>query len=108
MTYHNTNAERGATLAASQEKTEKQEVLVLKFFREHRYRDYAAHQVHEKMKPNWPFWSTRRAITNLQGEGKLDKKPRANRVMGEYGKKVFVWGLPKPRQLEMFNANPEI
>ena len=102
MTYFNTNTERGATLAESHKRAQRQEAEVLRIFRNCRPNFLAAHEVHARLGSDILLTSVRRAITSLTSEGKLVKQRFM--VPGPYGKKVYVWGLPvrKPRQLELW------
>ena len=93
LSFHNTNAETGATLQASQEQACHQETVILRMFRDRPYAGWTPFEVHEFLmlfhNRDWPITSVRRAITNLTRDGDLVKTNIQR--MGPYGKKNYVW-----------------
>lgn len=69
MSYYNTNSETGETLTASVKQTEKQEQIVLSFFENNPDIQITALELADKL--NILFTSVRRAVTDLEKEGKL-------------------------------------
>ena len=89
--YYNTTNQKGTTLKDSVSKTEKQEVKVLRFFKENPKAYLSPCQVHKMLGINCPITSIRRTITDLTGLGELEKTDIMHE--GVYGKKVHTWKL---------------
>ena len=69
MSYYNTNSETGEVLTASVKQTEKQEQIVISFFENNPEIQLTALELADKL--NILFTSVRRAVTDLEKEGKL-------------------------------------
>lgn len=88
MTYYNTTNEIGAELAASIQKNEKQEVVILGLFQ--KVAEWQPSHIFELLKV-YPITSIRRTLTDLTAQGLLIKSEI--KMMGMYGKKEHVWKL---------------
>lgn len=97
--YHNTNKESGLTLVKSEEIATSQEDRVYSHFLTLGSYNAAPHQLLRLFRDNTPITSIRRAVTNLEKQGKLAKT--SVMVMGSYGKMVHTWKL-KNGQIELF------
>lgn len=103
MSYFNTTGESGETLEKSRRKANKQEILIMGFFRNHPSGPWAPHIVHKHVfDEKTPLTSVRRAMTDLTDDDLLIKTDA--QVMGPYGKNVHTWKLAPEglEQLEMF------
>ncbi len=102
MPYYNTNKEEGPVLAASNVRVNNQEAKILDFFKLYPGRVFARRDIEYEF--SLTTQSCSRALRNLTKRGALTKRGKLDMVMGDFGKKVHVWGLPvKPRgQMEMF------
>jgi len=97
--YHNTNQEEGSTLIASQVQAKTQEDHIYAWFKAHPDKAYTPFEVQQyvnfngdfngKWKP--PITSIRRAITNLEQQGKLEKTSEMR--LGAHGKQNHTWRL---------------
>jgi len=92
--YYNTNKESGETLLKSRDKARSQEKEIVrileKWIKNGRGWSVAPHELLLYF-DNVPLTSIRRAITNLEKDGKLEKTDRM--VKGTYGKMVHTWKL---------------
>lgn len=95
--YHNTNAESGQTLAKSEAKARTQEEAILAYFQAHPSDSLSPAFVGLNVLPNAPLTSIRRAMTNLAGEGKLEKTDVM--TMGTFGKHVHTWRLKRKAEM---------
>jgi len=96
--YYNTNREQGSQLGNSEQQTERQELRVLAYFRRSGAR-LSPEDIQDKVLPQTPLTSCRRAITNLTRDGFLVKTRHMK--PGRYGKHVHTWEL-KRNQLVLF------
>ena len=97
--FHNTNAEKGATLKRSQEKAKTQDQMVLEFLRSHEQlgvtpeRTLRHFQIMESLNEsrwhNTPITSIRRSFSNLKNKGLIYKT--GDTVKGDFGKRVAIW-----------------
>ena len=104
-TFHNTTNEVGAKLAQSTSKALTQDECVLAYF--HSYDNLGAtpervlrhfkimENINEKKWHNTPITSIRRSFSNLSFglNPKIRKTDRM--IMGDFGRKVYVWELIK-------------
>jgi hypothetical protein len=95
--YYNTNRETGETLARSKATTVSQEEEIIRIFNMQPGCHLAPHNLRFWFK-NVPLTSIRRALSNLEKQGKLLKTDRM--VIGSYGKMVHTWRISE-RQLEL-------
>ncbi len=90
--FFNTTRERGQRLKGSRKKANKQEILIMGFFRNNPELAFAPHYIHKKLfDENTPLTSTRRALSNLTKSKLLTKTYQ--QVMGPFGKMVYCWAL---------------
>ena len=87
MSWHNTTDEE--QLDELNEKAEKQEDVILEFFRKNRNKEFTPFAVHTHVLLGCPITSIRRAITNLTKEGKLIKTDK--KIVEEYGVSNYLW-----------------
>ena len=93
MSYYNTLSESGEVLKESQVKAEKQKVVILRFFKENPTRKYTPLMVHRLLGLRSPETSTRRAITDLTKDLKLERT--STKVPEKYGSPNYMWTLKK-------------
>ena len=91
--YYNTTSEAGDTLKYSQVKAETQTEKVLAFFFKYREDMFTPSSVHGYIGGNSPLTSTRRAISDLTKDNKLEKT--IYKGSGSYGKPEYCWRLKK-------------
>lgn len=96
MPYYNTNKESPAEAADSAVQTQKQELVILAFFRKQQ-EPLSPSMVHKAFLEIWPITSVRRAMTDLTVAGKLVKTKET--VPGAYGKREHLWALPGQQNL---------
>ena len=97
--YYNTNNEMGLTLKESDSNSNKQEDVILDFFKSNSHvTGFAPHTINSLALPNVPITSVRRALTNLTDKGHLAKCDIM--VKGNYGKMVHCWMLTKNNDKE--------
>ena len=85
MEYYNTTNESGEQLQAFKKKTKTQSDKILEFFREQPAVEYGASRVHLALfGNNTPMTSTRRSISNLVKDEKLEYSGRMRK--GNYGR----------------------
>jgi len=89
LQYYNTNRLDRAALGMAIQENQKQQDMVLAFFRMHPNILFATHQVHELLMPQCRITSTQRCITNLTDDGRLIKT--INMINGPMGKQVHTW-----------------
>jgi len=89
--YYNTNKETGDTLLKSRDKAERQENIILAYFKRSLVPLYAPHELEFLFDHKATITSPRRALNKLVKEGKLIKTNKM--VMGTYGKMVHTWEL---------------
>lgn len=92
MTYYNTTKSTGEELGRFKFSAERQERLVLAYFRDRAWRGFTPSQVRLGMKTQAPLTSIRRAIANLTKEGLLRKSDL--QAPGPYGRPEHIWTLP--------------
>ena len=94
--YHNTNLERGRTLAASESLCGHQERVVLGVFKQSD--GLTPCQAWDRLgcEDFGLLTSMRRSITNLTTLGLLVKTDK--RIEGIYGKMVHIWEYPGPKE----------
>jgi len=90
--YYNTTNTTGDTLKTYKAKANSQEKKVLDIFNDLKT-DLSADMVWGLMDDEAPLTSIRRAITDLENEGKLQMTGK--KTMGLYGREVNTWRLIK-------------
>ena len=98
MPYYNTNSESPTQAAESTAKTQKQELVILAFFKKQR-EPLSPSMVHKAFLEIWPITSVRRAMTDLTLAGELVKTKET--VPGAYGKREHLWALPGQQTLSL-------
>jgi hypothetical protein len=98
-TFHNTINESGSQLLNSEAKARSQQERILAFFRDYPYQYFTPFDIHKKVLPYAPITSVRRAITNLQKAGHLDKT--GYMVLGDLGKNNHCWRLKNEKQEQL-------
>jgi hypothetical protein len=91
QTYYNTNSLTGEDLKKAVSDAQRQEDAIFLLYK-HTGKPYSPSQVlrlMEKAGKNWPITSLRRAITNLEKQGKLIKTDEMRE--GLYGKPEHTW-----------------
>lgn len=96
MPYYNTNKESPAEAADSAVQTQKQERVILAFFKKQQ-EPLSPSMVHKAFLEIWPITSVRRAMTDLTVAGELVKTNET--VPGAYGKREHLWTLPGQQNL---------
>jgi len=103
--FYNTNKEKGTTLNESRKKAKTQDELVLAYFKD--YDNLGATpervlrhlKIMEKLSDNrWsqtPITSIRRSFSNLSFGLNPKIRKTDKMIMGDYGRKVYVWELCK-------------
>lgn len=89
--YHNTVPESGITLEAYRRRANEQDAAVLSVFRVSPTRLFTPFEIWLSFSRKWPLTSIRRAITNLQRAGKLEKTEF--KKDGGYGRLNNCWRL---------------
>lgn len=91
--YFNTTNARGAELARYETKARYQEERVANLFKKHAPFPLSPSRVHRALggEAFGPLTSARRAITNLERAGVLEKLDR--RMRGPYGRAEHLWRL---------------
>lgn len=90
--YYNTNNESGINLQKSESKALTQEDIILAYFEKHPNEMFPAHRILAScFFDSTPLTSVRRAITNLESDGKIELMPNEYMVPGLFGKQVHVW-----------------
>ena len=89
MTWYNTTKE--PEKAQLDERTEKQEDLILQFFRAHAENQYTPFDIMSTVLPNAPITSVRRAMTDLTKKGYLIKT--TIKKTERYGVGNYTWKL---------------
>lgn len=92
--FYNTIDEEGEVLVKSREDVDKQEDLVLDFFRQHPRDSFIPPEVRDAILPLAPITSVRRAITNLTQDDYLEKTEEQK--LGLWGKMNYKWRLARP------------
>lgn len=97
--YHNTVPETGKPLAENTAKAEKQDEIVLSLFIRYS-KEYTPYETSPELIWEWyfnpnsiPLTSIRRAFSNLQKRGLIEKT--GEKVDGMYGRKINLWRLVK-------------
>ena len=98
MPYYNTNSESPALAAESTAQTEKQERVILAFFKKQQ-EPLSPSMVHKAFLEIWPITSVRRAMTDLTLAGELVKTKET--VPEAYGKREHLWALPGQQTLSL-------
>jgi hypothetical protein len=96
MPFYNTNKESPSEACNSTAKTQKQEVVILDFFKKQQ-QPQSPSMVHKAFFELWPITSVRRAMTDLTLAGELVKTK--DTVPGAYGKREHLWALPGQQSL---------
>jgi Fe2+ or Zn2+ uptake regulation protein len=89
--FYNTITVSGRLLKKCKQDAEKQESIILDYFKKHSKLEFSACDVHIGLRINAPLTSVRRAITNLTSQGFLNKT--GNKKIGTYGKPVNTWAI---------------
>lgn len=100
--YFNTTHARGAELADCETKARHQEERVANLFKKHAPFPLSPSRVHSALGGDTfgPLTSVRRAVTNLQKAGVLEKLDR--RMRGPYGRPEHLWRLKgEPEQARL-------
>ena len=103
MTYFNTTHVRGQQLAEYEATTDKQEIMILEFFRNNPEAEITPEDI-MKLHPGFcstPITSIRRAFTNLYNEGYIYKTD--NQIKGMYGKPIYTWKYIESDQRGFFS-----
>ena len=97
--FHNTNAEKGATLKESRKKAKSQDEMVLDYLRSHDQLGATPERVlrhfkimeglNESRWYNTPITSIRRSFSNLKKKGMIYKTGET--IEGDFGKQVAIW-----------------
>ena len=98
-TYHNTLNETGNQLLYSKARARSQQERILAFFCCYPGQYFTPFDIQRRVLPGAPITSIRRAITNLQQAGQLDKT--GIMVMGDHGKNNHCWKLKALGQKQM-------
>jgi Fe2+ or Zn2+ uptake regulation protein len=100
--YHNSTHARGTELAGYEKKARKQDEQVAELFRKHAPFPLSPSRVHRALggESFGPLTSVRRAVTNLERAGVLEKLDR--RMRGPYGRPEHLWRLKRePEQARL-------
>jgi len=91
--YHNTNKETGNNLIKSNTKANRQEMVILNYFKNNANSRFSPEDIISQVDfgKSVPITSVRRAITNLCNEGHLNKTSVMKK--GNYGKQVHTWEI---------------
>ncbi|HYG84558.1 MAG TPA: hypothetical protein VD907_06820 [Verrucomicrobiae bacterium] len=90
MTWYNTTAEAPNQLDIFQQRAEKQEAIVLQLFEAHKeLSPWKAFKLCRQLGRDFPITSIRRAISDLEKQGKLVKTSK--QVKGPYGVNEYLW-----------------
>ena len=91
MAYFNTTHVRGQQLADYEAKTDSQEIMILQFFKANKGSEWTPEDIHQHHGGfhSTPLTSIRRAFSNLQRDGFIEKTD--NQVEGMYGRPVYTW-----------------
>ena len=98
-TFHNTIDEKGHPLFKSQARARSQQEHVLAFLYDHPLQHFTPFEIHRQVLPYAPITSVRRALTNLQKAGYLEKT--GIMVLGNYDKNNHTWRLKSNSQEQM-------
>ena len=104
--FWNTTSLAGNELVKADEKCEKQELVVFRFFKQHPEKEFTPCEVWQeliaagKILATVPITSIRRAICNLTTNLYLVRT--MNKKLGIYNAKNFTWKLAKFEQTELF------
>jgi Fe2+ or Zn2+ uptake regulation protein len=97
--YHQTQTGLSSEQVASfTVQAARQEEVILAYFRTNPG-EYSPEAIQEKVLPQAPITSVRRAMTNLTEAGLLEKT--GNKVAGKHGRPVGTWALASD-QFELF------
>lgn len=91
--HHNTTNLNGADLKRVEAKASRQEDIILKLFKDHRYTSFTAHEVWMHLGQQWPITSVRRAISNLSCGNNALLRATGEMRDGGYGMKTNCWIL---------------
>lgn len=89
--FYNTTGESGAQLEQYRGKAGAQELEVWRWFKDRPGKHFSPWEVQAACLPGVPITSVRRAITNLQQKGKLEKTPF--KKSGPYHRPSLTWRL---------------
>jgi hypothetical protein len=95
--YHNTTDSTGSELRDYEDKAKGQDELIMEFFMQNSG-GFTPSFIQQKVLPQAPITSVRRAMTNLTNRGKLRKTEL--QVQGPYGRPEYVWKR-QPVQLSL-------
>lgn len=87
--YYNTTNLRGVPLQAYISHATKQDSKVLEFFLHNQHVHVTCEDIHNMVMPEAPITSARRAMSNLQKMGYVEKCDYL--VDGQYGKPINTW-----------------
>lgn len=101
-TFYNTIAEPPQDLQTSRRAVDKQENIILSWFKGHPHSRCTPFEIHDQVLPAAPITSVRRALTNLTDSGLLEKLD--SQKVERWGKRNYEWRLAeRPAvQMEMF------
>ncbi len=99
--YYNTTSETGTTLERSHRKAATQQERIMELFKQGG--EFTPDEIHSRLNTRAPLTSTRRAITNLTREGRLEKTDKQR--IGMYGKMTYVWRMRRVNghQISLFS-----
>lgn len=89
--HHNTTFESGETLDLFEQKATCQEETILSFFSSRPHQEFTPDEVQQRVLPNAPITSVRRAISDLTKLGALEKTE--NKRQSIYGRPAHTWKL---------------
>lgn len=92
--YYNTNKERGGTLNKSRARAMTQQERIMAYYNDFPGYYCTPDELKRMVLFGAPITSVRRALTNLTDAGLLVKSNHMK--MGEHGKMVHTWRLPRP------------
>lgn len=88
--FYNTIGIQGEILFDAIDKAFSQQELIFEFMKRNQNKEFTPFEIHAILfDEKTPITSIRRAMTNLQGEGKIKKTEK--KVMEKFGKVNFKW-----------------
>jgi predicted ArsR family transcriptional regulator len=99
--YHDTTNTSRADVAQYEQRAQRQDELVRALFRKHSPFPLSPSQAHRALGETFgPLTSLRRAVTNLERDGVLEKLEQT--VRGKYGRPEHLWRLKRqPEQARL-------
>lgn len=93
--FHETNGGSKEELREAISVAGYQDKLVLAFFKQNEGKSFSAEQIHSLANHNWLLSSARRSCSNLLKAGLIKKNSKDERVMGQYGMRIYTYTLKK-------------